>query len=80
MNNKHIIVGAVALAMGTAFTSCSHDFDYDSTTQGVVDNYNRIFIETFGVPAANQDWGFGNNGAARGLTRAVMTETWSGVH
>ena len=80
MNSKHIIVGAVALAMGTAFTSCSHDFDYDSTTQGVVDNYNRIFIETFGVPAANQDWGFGNNGAARGLTRAVMTETWSGVH
>ena len=73
MNNKHIIAGAVALAIGTAFTSCSHDYESDSSAQGVLDNYNRIFIETFGEPADNQTWGFGS-AATKELTRSIIDE------
>lgn len=81
MNNKHIIAGAVAIAaVGTAFTSCSHDFDYVSSAQAVVDNYNRIFIENFGEPSDNQDWGFGDVAAAREVTRSVLTEKWTNTH
>lgn len=81
MNNKYIIAGAVAIAaVGTAFTSCSHDFDNVSNAQAVVDNYNRIFIENFGEPSDNQDWGFGDVAAARGVTRAVFDGHWDGVH
>ena len=78
INNKHIIAGALAIAIGTAFTACSHDFEYDSPAQAVTDNYNRIFVETFGQPAADQDWGFG--AAAQDLTRAVLTDKWTNTH
>ena len=54
-----------------AFASCSHDFDLynsDAAANMVVENYNQAFVQTFGQPAANQDWGFG---ATKGLTRAI---------
>lgn len=79
MKSKHIIAGMAALTIGAAFTSCSHDFEYDSIEQQVLDTYNRIFIETFGEPAADQDWGFGT-ATTKGLTRAAFTGTWNGNH
>ena len=79
MKSKHIIAGMAALTIGAAFTSCSHDFEYDSIEQQVLDTYNRIFIETFGEPAANQDWGFGT-ATTKGLTRAVLTKKWTNTH
>ena len=44
--------------MGVGFTSCSHNFDDWSPTEEVNNNYNRLFIETFGEPATNHNWGF----------------------
>ena len=79
MKSKHIIAGMAALTIGAAFTSCSHDFEYDSIEQQVLDTYNRIFIETFGEPAADQDWGFGT-ATTKGLTRAVFTDKWTNDH
>ena len=77
MKKKYLFAGAVALFAGVALTSCSHDYD-DGIPEGsslVIEKYNRIFIETFGQPAANQDWGFGESGteAARRMTRSGNT-------
>lgn len=58
MKNKYYITGMAALALGVAFTSCSHDIESLTPSEEVVDNYNRIFIETFGEPAPNHNWGF----------------------
>lgn len=74
MKKTYLFAGAVALFAGVALTSCSHDFDDEGSAgvDPVVEKYNRIFIETFGQPAPNQDWGFGDSGteAARRMTRS----------
>ena len=74
---KYLITGIAALAMCIGFTSCSHDLTPVSqedvnavNAKQIVDNYNNAFIAKFGQPAANQDWGFGNNAATRAFTRA----------
>lgn len=74
---KYLITGIAALAMCIGFTSCSHDLTPVSqedvnavNAKQIVDKYNSAFIAKFGQPAANQDWGFGNNAATRAFTRA----------
>ena len=74
---KYLITGIAALAMCIGFTSCSHDLTPVSqedvnavNAKQIVDSYNNAFIAKFGQPAANQDWGFGNNAATRAFTRA----------
>ena len=72
---KNIILSAVVVFGGIiATTSCSHDFDEMVSDNQVVDTYNRIFIETFGQPAPNQNWGFGTVTTISGsrMTRATM--------
>ena len=72
---KYLMMGVAAVA----FASCSHDFDlYDPSVAEnmVVEKYNQAFIQTFGQPAANQTWGFGD--VTRGVTRGA--ETWDGTH
>ena len=72
---KNIILSAVVAFGGyIATTSCSHDFDEVASTDQVVDTYNRIFVETFGQPAPNQNWGFGTVTPVSGsrMTRATM--------
>ena len=65
-----------ALAMGLTFTSCSHDFDEYTPTDEVNNTYNRIFIETFGQPAANHNWGFDATvSTARAITRSFSNPT-----
>jgi hypothetical protein len=73
---KYLMTGIAAIAMCAAFTSCSHDVDPVSqedlnkmAAEKVVNNYNQAFIQTFGQPAANQDWGFGTT-TTRGITRS----------
>lgn len=68
------MTGIAALAMCFGFTSCSHDVEPVSQedlnnleAQKVLESYNQAFIQAFGQPAANQDWGFGTT---RGITRA----------
>ena len=58
MNSKHIIIGIAALTLCAGFTSCSHDFDNVSSGEEVINLYNQKFVEAFGQPAANQNWGF----------------------
>ncbi|MBQ8712330.1 MAG: hypothetical protein IJ551_05845 [Prevotella sp.] len=79
-NSRYMVFsGITALAMGMGFTGCSHDFDDFSPSQEITDSYNRIFIETFGQPAADQDWGFGDTTPS--LTRAqnANANEWADV-
>ena len=59
-------------------TSCSHDMDQykgGNTTENIKKTYENAFVETFGQPVENQDWGFGSKttAAARAMTRSVST-------
>ena len=70
---KYLMTGIAAVAMCAAFTSCSHDVEPVSQedlnnleAQKVLESYNQAFIQAFGQPAANQDWGFNTT---RGFTR-----------
>ena len=72
---KYLMTGIAAVAMGAAFTSCSHDIE--GMTQAQIDqqNYETAFKNYVGGNvASNQDWGFGN-----GSTRSVWANgnEWS---
>ena len=44
-----------------ALVAChNNDIEPMSTQEIVTNNYNAVFVKTFGEPAANQDWGFGS--------------------
>ena len=81
------MTGIAALAMCAGFTSCSHDLS-DPTQEDinnylalkVTDNYKRAFINQFGQPAENQDWGFSSASNARALTRANSGEDYPATH
>lgn len=46
------------------FVGCNkHEILYNSQVE---DNYNKAFITSFGQPASDQDWGFGNTSTTRG--------------
>ena len=70
---KYVFAAFAASAMGAAFISCSHDDFYEtSVKQSVVETYEKAFIEAFGQPAPDQEWGFGTtNSAARSTTRTI---------
>ena len=77
------MTGIAALAMCAGFTSCSHDLSMPTqedinqyVAQKVTDNYNRAFIDHFGEPSEDQDWGFGSASNARALTRANSGENY----
>ena len=66
---KYLMGGIAAIAICAAFTSCSKSnelFDQNAAEQAkqqtkeqmVVDTYEKAFVNAFGQPAANQDWGF----------------------
>ena len=64
------------LVMLSAFVlvSChKNDFEPIDTEAVVTNNYNAVFVKTFGEPAANQDWGFGSRQlpASFGVTTRV---------
>ena len=71
---KYLMTGIAALAMCAAFTSCSHDFDFEQTNseQAIQNKYEAAFIKAFGEPAPNQDWGFGS---ASTITRTAYTNS-----
>ena len=74
---KYLMAGIAALAMGSMFTSCSHDMSlYNGDgTKAVVDKYEQAFVDAYGEPDANQTWGFGEKttivAGTRGMTRSV---------
>ena len=72
---KYLMTGVAAIALCAAFTSCSSKDELYNPEQirqneiaSVYDNYDKAFIQTFGQPAANQDWGFGS---------VAKTRTWN---
>ena len=72
---KYLMAGITALAMSGLFTSCSHDMNnyVGNTTETIKKTYENAFVETFGQPAEDQDWGFGTKSAAsRATTRTIQ--------
>jgi hypothetical protein len=63
---KYLMTGVAALAFAATFTSCSKTDLYDENkveeqkVASVTEKYDAAFIQAFGQPAANQDWGFGS--------------------
>lgn len=56
---KYLMTGIAAVALCAAFTSCSHEEGFSTLEEAKTAQYEAAFIEAFGKPAANQDWGFG---------------------
>ena len=72
---KYLMTGMAAIAFCAAFTSCSKGediYDPDFKQKEVTLSYEQAFINTFGQPAADQDWGFGTS--TRAFTRAGQAE------
>lgn len=62
-----------------ALASCSKSSDvYDPTASKDRAQYEQAFINAFGVPAGNQDWGFGTSSYTRATTatRAAAEFGW----
>lgn len=79
------MTGVAALAICAAFTSCSKSEELFN--QGAIDqqkgekvaqSYNEAFVQVFGNPAADQDWGFNSDAARRSNTRAATRGTGVG--
>ena len=67
------MTGIAAVAMCAAFTSCSKDLGFEQMTpeEAVQASYETAFIQAFGQPAPDQDWGFGS----RSNTRTAYTNS-----
>ena len=85
---KYLMTGMAALAICAAFTSCSKETNLyseevikENTVQDIINNYEAAFIKTFGQPAANQDWGFGDY-SSKARTRGYIDANgnlWEGA-
>lgn len=78
------MTGVAALAFAATFTSCSKTDLYDENkveeqkVASVTEKYDAAFIQAFGQPAANQDWGFGSRQLPASFgnkTRAAQTNS-----
>ena len=72
MMKKYLMTAIAAVAMGAAFTSCSHnDEEYQPKPEPTdAEKLESAFEKTFGKIDPTNDWGFGDAALARG-TRAV---------
>lgn len=74
MMKKYLMTAIAAVAMGAAFTSCSHNDDlYNNGEENQIkemekklelakSEYNAVFEKTFGTIAPGHKWGFGQTG------------------
>ena len=68
---RKILIYAVVITMvSIGVASCSHDYEGASVSL-IEQAYRTSFINTFGQPASDQDWGFGTDANA-GTTRALQ--------
>lgn len=78
MMKKYLMTAIAAVAMGAAFTSCSHNDDLYNGEENNKQNeqqqialaeseYAAVFEQTFGKVGANVDWGFGHFASTRGI-------------
>ena len=79
---KYLMSGIAAFAIAAAFTSCSKSTDLyeegrkekdqqEQKAKTTVENFKEVFVETFGTPDPNHQWGFDTPAATRAATRAV---------
>ena len=73
---KYLMMSASAFALGMMFTSCGND--EVSATDYYQAVYEQKFVQVFGQPSPNQDWGFGASGSTR-ATRSVSTPECPGI-
>ena len=72
MIKRFILFGTAVTAIVTGLVSCSHDFEGNNLSQAEI-AYRTSFVKTFGVPAADQDWGFGSDETAGArMTRKIQ--------
>lgn len=69
---KYLMTGVAALAFAATFTSCSKSNDLYEEGAQIKDSYEAAFINAFGKPASNQDWGFGSSASSRAMTRTLV--------
>lgn len=74
---KYLMTGVAAIAMIGAMTSCSHE-DEVAQYSNLQSSYIQAFNSTFGTPAADQDWGFGEPAAAVATSRVTRAITVNG--
>lgn len=72
---KYLVIGLAAVAISGMFTSCTHETGSasDSANLGVVETYEQAFLNRFGTPSPEADWGFGPSTTQAG-TRALENE------
>ena len=71
MIKRFLIFGTAVTAIVTGLVSCSHDFEGNNLSQAEI-SYRTSFVKAFGVPAADQDWGFGSDETAGArMTRTI---------
>ena len=72
---KYLVTGLAAVAISGMFTSCTHETGSasDSANLGVVETYEQAFLNRFGTPSPEADWGFGPSTTQAG-TRALENE------
>ena len=73
---KYLVTGLAAVAISGMFTSCTHETGSasDSANLGVVETYEQAFLNRFGTPSPEADWGFGPD-ATQASTRAPKAAT-----
>ena len=82
---KYLMTAIAAVAMGAAFTSCSHNDDlYNNGEENNKQNeqyqidlaeseYAAVFEKAFGKVGANVDWGFSSGAGTRAVIKTDMT-------
>ena len=82
---KYLISGAMALALGCTFVSCSDNDEWMSYGEAKMQAFDEAFTKIYGQIDPRQDWGFGAANAAsqaRNVTRStypnanMWAETW----
>lgn len=69
---KFFGIGLLALLTTAYFTSsCSRDDFSGSMIEAKAEAFNEVFIETYGTPNPQHDWGFGSGISTRAFTRAA---------
>ena len=78
---KSFITGMLAL-VATAYiaTSCSRDEINGDMHEAKKQAFDNVFKSEFGNPATDQDWGFGNGGVTRGITRGNTGVSYPATH
>jgi len=76
---KYLMTGIAAVAMCAAITSCSRDLDFEQMAPDQVDKakYESVFVNRFGQPAADQDWGYAEFARKTTRTENANANEWA---